>query len=148
MTKPHDEIPTPYAGQTRTDHTLIGTDHTPFAKTAEFEKVLAEMSERLHYSQNVFKLGYVQREGTGETEAIVVTVWHDNFKMKITAATKDPVAFAESLEAALKEYDKYKDRFGDTGDTGDDTSHSDTGEDTGDTGEDTGDTGDDQPHKI
>ncbi len=105
MKKPDDEIPTSYAG-------LTSTDHTPFAKAAEFEKVLAERSERLlHYSQNVFALGNVLREGTGETEATVFTVWHDSFKMKITAATKDPEAFAKSLEAALKEYDEIKDRF-------------------------------------
>ena len=30
---------------------------------------------------------------------------------KVTAATEDPAAFAESLEAALMEYDQYKDRF-------------------------------------
>ncbi len=104
MKKPNDEIPTSYAG-------LTGTDHTPFAQAAEFEKVLAEMSERLHYSQNVFKLGNVQRAGTGETGAVAYIVWLDNFKMRVEVPNDSPAAFAVALEAELKLHHPYRERL-------------------------------------
>ena len=103
MKKPNGEIPTTvYAGLTSTDHTL-------FAEAAKAE--LEKMSQRLHYSQNVFVLGKVQRAGTGETEAVVVTVWHDNFKMRVEAAEDSPAAFAQALEAELRRHDKYRERL-------------------------------------
>jgi len=104
MKKPDDEIPTSYAGLTSTDHTL-------FKQAAEFEKVLSEMSERLHYSQNVFILGNVAGAGTGETGAIAVTVWHDNFKMRVEVPNDSPAAFAVAFEAELKKHDPYRERF-------------------------------------
>ena len=104
MKKPDGEIPESYAGFT-------STDHTPFAQTAEYQKVLAEMSERLHYSKNVFVLGKVQRAGTGETEAIAVTVWQENFKMRVEAPNDSPAAFAVALEAELRRHDKYRKRL-------------------------------------
>jgi len=104
MKKPDDEIPESYGG-------LTDLGHTPFAQAAEFEKVLAEMSERLHYSQNVFKLGDVQGVGTGETGAVAYTVWHDNFKMRVEVPNDSPAAFAVALEAELKKHDPYRERF-------------------------------------
>jgi len=69
------------------------------------------MSERLHYSKNVFVLGKVQRAGTGETEAIAVTVWQENFKMRVEAPNDSPAAFAVALEAELRRHDKYRKRL-------------------------------------
>jgi len=103
MKKPNDEIPTTvYAGLTSTDHTL-------FKQAAEAE--LEKMSQRLHYSENVFRLGEVRSAGTGETEAIAVMVWHDIFRMRVEVPNDSPAAFAVALEAALKEQNKYKERF-------------------------------------
>ena len=103
MKKPDYEIPTTvYAGLTSTDHTL-------FAEAAKAE--LEKMSQRLHYSQNVFVLGKVQRAGTGETEAVVVTVWLDNFKMRVEVPNDSPAAFAVALEAELKLHHPYRERL-------------------------------------
>ena len=102
MKKPDEEISGVYAGLSDTDVTLFG-------KAVEFEKVLAEMSERLHYSQNVFVLGSVL--GAGESGAIVVKVWHDNFMMDVRVPEETPAAFAKAFEDELKKYDQYRERF-------------------------------------
>ncbi len=102
MKKPNDEIPTTsYAGLTR-------IDHTPFKQAVEVE--LEKMAQRLHYNPNVFGLQKVL-DGDEPGSKVVYFWCQEKQTIRVTAATEDPAAFAKSLEAALMEYDHYKERL-------------------------------------
>jgi len=101
MTKPDDERPESYAG-------LTSTDHTPFKQAVGAE--LEKMSQRLYYSPGAFRL--VQILDGDEPGSRLVKVWgHDSTLIDVRVPDESPAAIAEALEAALKEYDQYKERF-------------------------------------
>jgi len=101
MTKPDDEIPESYAG-------LTGTDHTPFKQTVEAE--LEKMALRLHYTPNVFQLANIL--GGDESGSKVVFVGClEKHTIKVTVPMDNSAAFAQAFEAALLEFDEYRERF-------------------------------------
>jgi len=101
MKKPDDEIPESYAG-------LTSTDHTPFKQTVEAE--LEKMAKRLHYTPDAFRLGNVL--GGDESGSKVVYVFcNERQTIKVKVPDESPAAFAEALEAKLKEFDHYRERF-------------------------------------
>ena len=107
MKKPDGEIPESYGG-------LTGTDHTPFKQAVEAE--LEKMAQRLHYTPDAFRLGNVL-DGD-ESGSKVVFVWClEKQTIKVRVPTEDPAAFAKEFEAALMEFDNFKERL-EQGDSG------------------------------
>ncbi len=104
MKKPDDEIPTTsYAG-------LSDLGHTPFKQAVEAE--LDKMAKRLHYTPDVFRIVDNILDGD-EPGSKVVHVWcHENYTIKVTVPNDSPAEFAKALEAKLKEYYQYRERFG------------------------------------
>jgi len=103
MKKPDDEIPTSYAG-------LTGTDHTPYKQAVGAE--LNKMAQRLHYNPDEFRI-VDNILGGAEPGSKVVHVWcHENYTIKVTVPNDSPAEFAKALEAKLKEYYQYRERFG------------------------------------
>jgi len=115
MKKPDEEIPGVDAG-------LSDTGATPSGTTADFEErvggmaneVLTEMSKRLGYSGNIFRLGSIRKADKSNMKT--VRVWHDDVMVTPEVPEEEndsqlKFAFTKALEAKLRELEYYRQRF-------------------------------------
>jgi len=91
-------------------------------KIADFEErvggmadeVLTEMSKRLGYGDNIFRLGSIRK--ADKSNMWTVRVWHDDVMVTPEVPEEEndselKFAFTKALEAKLRELENYRQRF-------------------------------------